>query len=111
MIPTVAVLERDCDGRNVDIVKVDVGEATNRRIANNFGVRGVPTFVFLDESGKEVARLVGYQTLASLRQSLAALVGEQCDGLGLFPPDSEACEEGVGAHCEDEALEDSETLR
>jgi cytochrome c-type biogenesis protein len=89
MIPTVALIERDCDGKQVDVVKVDVTTAEgNRRIASRFRVRGVPTFVFLDRGGNEAARLVGFQTLGSLRQALSAMVGEQCAGLGHFEPDS-----------------------
>jgi cytochrome c-type biogenesis protein len=87
MIPTVAVIERDCDGRKVDVVKVDV--KANRQLARRYRVRGVPTFVFLDSTGAEVARLVGYQRLPSLRQALSAVVGEQCDGLGLYRPGAE----------------------
>jgi cytochrome c-type biogenesis protein len=87
MIPTVALIERDCDGKQVDVVKVNVTAAgDNRKMASKFRVRGVPTFVFLDREGSEVARLVGYQTLGSLRQALSAMVGERCAGLGPFEP-------------------------
>jgi cytochrome c-type biogenesis protein len=99
MIPTVALIERDCDGRKVDVIKVDVTHKENHKLASNYGVRGVPTFVFLDTSGDEVARLVGYQKLGSLRQALSALVGEPCDGLGLFVPETDTCENGSGARC------------
>ena len=98
MIPTVGVIERDCHGRNVDVIKVDVTNEHNRRLAARYRVRGVPTFVFLDSRGTEVARLVGYQALPSLRQALAAVTGGQCDGLGTFdpseapPPPSSSCE-------------------
>jgi cytochrome c-type biogenesis protein len=95
MIPTVALIERDCDGRNVDLVKLDVTEGHNRKLASSYRVRGVPTFVFLDRNGEELARLVGYQTLDSLRQALAATVGDQCAGLGGFQPDPQgSCESG-----------------
>lgn len=86
MIPTVGVIERDCDGRKVDVVKVDLTRKSNRALAASYRVRGVPTFVFLDPRGAEVARLVGHQTLGALRQSLSAMVGEQCAGLGPFDP-------------------------
>jgi cytochrome c-type biogenesis protein len=118
MIPTVAVIERDCDGRKVDLIKVDVTVAANKRLAATHRVRGVPTFLFLDAEGHEAARMVGYQTLASLRQALATMVGEQCDGVGVFdpgaPPDASpgaspgappgvspgaACDESSGERC------------
>jgi thioredoxin-like negative regulator of GroEL len=101
MIPIVGVIERDCDGRKVDVIKVDVDAAPrNRELAQRYRVRGVPTFVFLSEKGNEIARLVGYQKLPSLRQALAAVVGEQCQGLGLFETSPGECSSGSGASCE-----------
>jgi cytochrome c-type biogenesis protein len=97
MIPTVAVIERDCHGRQVDVIKLDVDTETHGRVAARYRVRGVPTFVFLGTDGEEVARLVGYQTLGALRQALAALVGESCRGLGSFDPGSNQC--GNGETC------------
>ena len=84
MIPTVALVERDCGGRQVDVIKVDVDQPQNRQLAQNFRVRGVPTFVFLDRQGSQTSRMVGYQSLGALRQALATLVGERCDGVGLL---------------------------
>lgn len=102
MIPIVGVIERDCDGRKVDVVKVDVTRQENRQLAARYHVRGVPTFVFLDGRGVEVARLVGYQTLPSLRQALAVVTNGQCDDdPGLFrpspsaPPPSSSCESAL----------------
>lgn len=102
MIPIVGVIERDCDGRKVDVVKVDVTRQENRKLAERYHVRGVPTFIFLDGRGAEVARLVGYQTLPSLRQALAAVTNGQCDDdPGLFqpspsaPPPSSSCESAL----------------
>ena len=98
MIPTVALIERDCGGRNVDVVKIDVTRPQNRNLAHSYGVRGVPTFVFLDERGKESARLVGFQQLSTLRQSLATLVGQKCDRVGLLPAEqSGSCASGLAA--------------
>lgn len=82
MIPTVSLIERDCGGSKVDVVKVDVNARENRQLAARYRVRGVPTFIFLDQAGAESSRLVGYQTLINLRQSLSVLVGEQCAGVG-----------------------------
>lgn len=84
MIPAVALIERDCHGRRIDLVKVDVN--ANKELAAKYRVRGVPTFVFLDKEGNEGARLIGFQTIASLRQSLSMLTGQSCDGVGAFDP-------------------------
>jgi thioredoxin-related protein len=40
----------------------------------------VPTLLFLDTTGKEVARLVGQQPQEVLIQSLEVLAGQKCDG-------------------------------
>ena len=45
---------------------------------------GVPTFVFADRDGVEVARLVGEQTEAGLTRALSALRGEPCPGLAIL---------------------------
>jgi cytochrome c-type biogenesis protein len=87
MIPTVALIERECGGRQVDVMRVDLRSPESQRLAASYGIRGVPTFVFLDRKGEQVARLVGYQTVGSLHQALATLVGESCDGVGLFHPE------------------------
>jgi hypothetical protein len=86
MLPSVALIERDCGGRAVDLVTIDVTQAEGRRLARSHRVRGVPTYLFIDREGHEAARLVGYQNLAALRQALATLVGEACEGVGAFPP-------------------------
>lgn len=91
MIPTVALVERDCGGRQVDVVKLDVDQPENRALAKSYRVRGVPTFVFLDRQGKQTSRMVGYQSLGSLRQALATLVGEQCEGVGQLPAENTSC--------------------
>jgi hypothetical protein len=40
----------------------------------------VPTLLFLDTTGKEVARLLGQQPQKVLIQSLEVLAGQKCDG-------------------------------
>lgn len=80
MVPVLHAAERDCAGQGVELVRIDVGSTTGRALAGKLRVRGVPTFVFLDGGGLEVARLVGEQSLSSLKQSLEVLSGQQCDG-------------------------------
>jgi cytochrome c-type biogenesis protein len=87
MVPIVSALERECGAKGVRIIKVDVDENGNRSLAQDFNVRGVPTFVYLDKEGREAARLIGYQTAQSLKQAMAALLGdERCSGVALLPP-------------------------
>jgi cytochrome c-type biogenesis protein len=99
MIPTIGVIERDCGGKKVDVVKVDVSQKEFQELARSYQIRGVPTFIFLDKKGEVASRLVGYQTLYSLRQSLAVLVGEECEGVGLFHPGPDTCKDSPGARC------------
>lgn len=84
MAPVVAAAEHDCAGRDVEVRRVDVSEPAGASLARKFGVRGVPTFVFLDK-GNEVARLIGEQPLSQLTQSLEILTGARCDAFRELP--------------------------
>ena len=59
---------------------MDVATVTGREAANHYGILGVPTFVFIDQQGTEVARLVGEQPEETLIQTLEVLAGQTCDG-------------------------------
>jgi cytochrome c-type biogenesis protein len=85
MKPLMAELVAQCDRRGVRVETVDVSGPENRHLAARHRVVGVPTFLFIDEDGQEVARLVGEQTEGALKQGLAALRGEECPGLGRLP--------------------------
>lgn len=74
-----------CDGRRVGIRLFDVAADENRPLADDFRLIGVPTFVFLDREGEEVARLVGRQSEQTLLQELSLLRGERCPGIGALP--------------------------
>lgn len=80
MAPVVARAERDCSAHGVRIQQMDVATAAGREAANRYGILGVPTFVFIDQQGTEVARLVGEQPEETLIQTLEVLAGQTCDG-------------------------------
>ncbi len=84
MEPVLQAAEGDCTGHGLSFVRVDVGTAAGRRAADEYRVRGVPTFVLLDPTGNEVARLVGEVPIKVLRQSLEVLAGEKCDAFRAF---------------------------
>lgn len=62
MDPLLEQLKEKCGHRGVGVDKVDISRAENEHIAEKLGVFAVPTFVFLDQNGAEVSRLVGRQT-------------------------------------------------
>jgi cytochrome c-type biogenesis protein len=85
MAPVVAAAERTCSSHGVRVDAIDVATAAGRARASEHGVLGVPTFLFLDRNGSEVARLVGEQPPHTLIQSLEVLAGERCDGFHPLP--------------------------
>lgn len=82
MKPLVDELTSQCHGKKVLVHNLDVDHSRNKDFVRRARIVGVPTFLFLDRDGNEVARLVGRQTRESLLQSLAALRGEECPGVG-----------------------------
>jgi len=85
MVPAVRAIEQGCIGKDLRILKINVSMKENRELARRYGVVGVPTFVFLAPDGTERARLVGYQPMEQLEQSLAALTSGQCRGFAPLP--------------------------
>ncbi len=90
MAPVVAAAESDCAGKSVRVRKIRVDTAEGLALARRSGVIGVPTFLFMDAAGKEIARLVGEQPLAVMRQALQVLSGEQCSSFRAFPSTDQA---------------------
>ncbi len=97
MIPIVAAFERDCSqkGGAFEVLKIDISQPHYRYLGKKYRIRGVPTFVYFNAEGKEVARLVGYQRIHSLRQAYALLVGEQCPGIGIVKLDENSSKENI----------------
>ncbi len=89
MAPIVADVTAHCDGNGVTVRQYDVSTAKHRALIQTYRVVGVPTFLFFDAAGNEVARLVGEQRPEQLHQALAAVRGESCPGLGLLPTDAQ----------------------
>lgn len=85
MKPVLRRITELCDGRRVGIRVVDVAADGQQHLARDFRLVGVPTFLFLDRQGEEVARLVGQQSELSLKQQLSLLRGERCPGIGALP--------------------------
>lgn len=87
MKPIINNLVNQCDGNMVRVKMVNISADENHNFVGKYHLVGVPTFVFKDSAGDEVARLVGEQTESSLKQALSALRGEPCPGLAILNPD------------------------
>ena len=57
MTPIIEELQKEYAGR-VSIIFIDVW--AHREQARRFGIRGIPTQIFYDKTGKEVSRHVGF---------------------------------------------------
>ncbi len=84
MEPVIEGMFKRCKDKKVSMEKIDVSRRENAHIVKKYRIVGVPTFILVDREGAEAARLVGMQSEATLYQSLAAVRGEQCEGVGLI---------------------------
>lgn len=55
-------------------IRYPVGYVDGNGLVNRYGLRGMPTTLFFNASGKQVGRVVGYLNEAQLRQRLASLL-------------------------------------
>ena len=83
--PTVDAIIRTCQGKNIDFDLIDLSDTQNHAKAKRYSIRAIPTFVFLDENGQEVARLLGVQTERTFLNHLAALTGQPCPDINPVP--------------------------
>jgi thioredoxin 1 len=70
MAPILEKMEKKYDGKAA-IVFIDVWE--NPKQARRFGVRGIPTQIFYDADGREVARHVGFMSEENIVKALSQL--------------------------------------
>lgn len=61
------VLSKTIEGQDLGAPVEEVDIDANMDQAVQYGVRGVPTLVLVDESGKALRSLVGAQTLAAVK--------------------------------------------
>ncbi len=85
MKPIVDRIANQCHEKKVLVRTVNLSNRKNKGLTRKYRLVGVPTFLFLDKDGNEVARLVGRQSETGLRQALSALRGESCPGIGMLP--------------------------
>jgi len=110
MAPVVEGLKYECNGNNVEIRQVDVSQPEFKHFSKDYRIIGVPTFVFIEKDGSEIARLVGEQTESNLRQAISALRGEPCPGVSFIPENFLNRINGtVNTNCDDKAEAGAET--
>ena len=73
MTPIVNGLEDEFEGQ-ATVVSLNVGEVENEELQQEYGLRGHPTFVILDEEGQIAQRLIGPQTAVALRDALELVI-------------------------------------
>jgi cytochrome c-type biogenesis protein len=85
MVPIIRTIEETCLDEDLVVLKINLSLAENRQFARRYGIVGVPTFLFLDEQGKEMSRLIGAQKIETLEESLAAATHGECRGFARLP--------------------------
>jgi cytochrome c-type biogenesis protein len=78
MAPHVEQLTRDCLGKKVGVVRLDVADPHGSVLARHYGIGAVPTVVLLDTQRAAEGVLVGEQGLADLRAAAASLLKTAC---------------------------------
>jgi thioredoxin-like negative regulator of GroEL len=72
MMPIVDGLASEFSGRAA-VEKLDADQQENVQLQADYGVRGHPSFVFLDADGEAVQTFLGPQDEETLRQALTAV--------------------------------------
>ncbi|MDA3864698.1 MAG: cytochrome c biogenesis protein/redoxin [Deltaproteobacteria bacterium] len=101
MEPLIKKIGKTCRGKNIEVRQIDISQSENKKFVKKYNLVGVPTFVFINQEGKEVSRLIGKQSKQNLLQAISALMGELCPGVGSIDkhklPKTE--EKGAGPAC------------
>ena len=99
MKPIVESIQNQCDQKGVHVKTLDVSKPENRHLVKEFRLVGVPTFIFLDETGAETARLVGEQSEHSIKQTISVLRNEPCPGVSLIKDTFDAPPKAPSNNC------------
>ena len=78
MMSVIGALRNRCMGHKIKIEQIDVSEQKNKKYISQYGIVGVPVFVFLNRKGQEAGRLLGKQPASAFDPYLTALLGEKC---------------------------------
>jgi thioredoxin-related protein len=75
MTPIVNGLE-ETYGEDFKIVRIDIDTAEGKELAREHYFIGQPTFIFFDDAGEEVRRLMGAQTSETLQREIERILGD-----------------------------------
>jgi thioredoxin-like negative regulator of GroEL len=74
MTPIVNGLEQTY-GQEFKIVRIDIDTAEGKKLAREHNFIGQPTFIFFDDSGEEVRRLMGPQEAETMQREIDRILG------------------------------------
>ena len=74
MKPVVSGIEEKY-GNDFKIVHINVGTGKGKDKASEYNVLGTPTMVMFDDSGREMRRLMGYQSAEDLEKAIDRILG------------------------------------
>ena len=75
MTPIVDGLEQTY-GKEFKIVRIDIDTEQGKKLAREHNFIGQPTFIFFDDSGEEVRRLMGPQAAETVQQEIERILGK-----------------------------------
>ena len=75
MTPIVNGLE-ETYGEEFKIVRVDIDTDKGKKLAREHYFIGQPTFIFFDDDGEEVRRLMGPQSSETLQREIERILGK-----------------------------------
>ena len=70
MQPVYEEIEEKYSSRGVEIISYDIGTREGRPYGKKYGVRGIPTHIFLDKDGSEFFRHTGFFSVESIEKVL-----------------------------------------
>lgn len=75
MTPIVNGLE-ETYGNVFNVVRVDIDTREGKGLAREHGFIGQPTFIFFDDTGEEVRRLMGPQVVETFQDEIERLLAQ-----------------------------------
>ena len=78
MKPVIEKLRTACGGKLIDFREVNVNDQQYEYLVYQQGIFGTPTYILIDDKGKEKQRLMGIQKLDTINNEIKVLTGKSC---------------------------------